>query len=233
MHPDSTRAGSSPSSWARRWISRGLALFLHLLYTRLAWVYDGVAWLASAGAWQAWVNEACTWISGPRVLELGPGPGHLQTALHAQPALHVYGLELSRAMLRVSLRNLARADAARGQRLVQGRAQRLPYPANCFDCLVATFPTPYIFAAETLAEIQRVLCPHGRLVVILAAHPAPQHPLGWLANRLLALVGPPGEDQQAAAAICAALAQYGLAAELRWESTRHGPLWLLRAEVQK
>jgi hypothetical protein len=54
------------------------------------------------------------------------------------------------------------ADAA----LVQGRGEAMPWANQAFDTVVATFPAPYILAAETLAECARVLCtPGGRVVI--------------------------------------------------------------------
>jgi ubiquinone/menaquinone biosynthesis C-methylase UbiE len=52
---------------------------------------------------------------------------------------------------------------------VRGNAQSLPYPADLFDQIVATFPSEYLFQPRALAEIHRVLSPDGLLVVLPVA----------------------------------------------------------------
>jgi SAM-dependent methyltransferase len=97
------------------------------------------------------------WVQGADLLEVGFGTGVLLGEL-ARAGYHVIGIDRSSAMQRQA----ARADGA--QRIL-GAAQFLPLPDNSFDCVVATFPAPYIGEAETLLEIARVLRPGGRLVI--------------------------------------------------------------------
>ncbi|NTU63042.1 MAG: hypothetical protein HGB05_06465, partial [Chloroflexi bacterium] len=52
-----------------------------LLYHEFAFTYDAVAWLVSLGQWQAWGRTTLDRVRGPRVLEIGHGPGHLLIAL--------------------------------------------------------------------------------------------------------------------------------------------------------
>jgi ubiquinone/menaquinone biosynthesis C-methylase UbiE len=53
--------------------------------------------------------------------------------------------------------------------LLRGDGQRLPFCKSSFNCVVATFPTTYIFLPSTLSEIERVLLPGGRLVILISA----------------------------------------------------------------
>jgi len=55
----------------------------HLLYHEAAWAYDAVAAAVSLGQWRAWGAAALPFLPGPRVLELGHGPGHMLIALTA------------------------------------------------------------------------------------------------------------------------------------------------------
>lgn len=146
---------------------RRLYLFLtELLYHQLAWSYDGVAALVSAGFWKKWVLCILPDLSGNRILELGHGPGHLQAALLEQGE-RVVGLDKSPQMTRQAARRLRkRCPPARLPTLVHGDAFSLPFASHTFDCVVATFPTHYITAQETLSEIYRVLTPGGKLVVL-------------------------------------------------------------------
>lgn len=147
-------------------VARVMRVFFKLLYHPLAWTYDLVAAAVSLGRWKRWVLSAAALLEGPRVLELGYGPGHLQAYLLAQ-GRDVYGLDESTQMARQATRRLARARL--GPRLARGLAQSLPYPGEAFDCVAATFPAPYIVDPDTLSEIWRVLRPGGRLVVLMIA----------------------------------------------------------------
>jgi ubiquinone/menaquinone biosynthesis C-methylase UbiE len=145
-----------------------LRTFFHLLYNPFAGLYDLVAATVSVGLWDEWVACASGYLTGPRILELGHGPGHLQKIL-AESNRVVFGLDRSVNMNRLTIRRLIRAGIE--QRVVNGNAEALPFRKHSFDQVVATFPAEYIFAASTLAEVRRVLIPGGRLIVI---------PLAWI-----------------------------------------------------
>ena len=71
--------------------------FFHLLYHQFAWSYDWVSGLVSLGMWQDWIEVALPYLKGPKVLELGPGPGHIQKAL-AERGVESVALEASPQM---------------------------------------------------------------------------------------------------------------------------------------
>ena len=70
-----------------------------LLYHELSWTYDWVAALASAGKWKEWVFCALPYLTGPKVLELGFGPGYLQVKL-AEEGFEPFGIDESPQMAR-------------------------------------------------------------------------------------------------------------------------------------
>lgn len=140
--------------------------FFRLLYHSLAWAYDSVASAVSFGHWNEWVRGSLKLVQGPRVLELGCGPGHLQSEM-AGTGWIVAGLDESRQMLSLARKRLAQKRAP--LRLSRGLAQHLPYNSQVFESVVATFPTLYIQQTDTLDEIRRVLKPGGRLVVLWSA----------------------------------------------------------------
>ena len=170
----------------RRVIAWGLRVGFRLLYNELAWIYDGVSRLVSWGEWRSWQRTALPYLTGPRVLELGFGTGDLLCDL-GETRHQVWGLELSRQMVRIARGKLRRRGL--GHSLVRGRAQALPLASNTFDSLAVTFPSPFILHPRTLEEIHRVLRTRGRLVVVPVAYPRRQGPVGWLFDLLYAVTG--------------------------------------------
>lgn len=139
-----------------------------LLYHPFAWAYDFVSWVVSMGRWQKWVHSMVPLLEGPCILEIGFGPGHLQTRLF-KCGYRVFGVDESPNMVNLARRRLQRGGVL-GQ-LVRARAEALPFRRDSFDTVVATFPGNYIWAMDTLEGIWSVLRPGGRLVVLLGAVP--------------------------------------------------------------
>jgi ubiquinone/menaquinone biosynthesis C-methylase UbiE len=160
-----------------------MTLFFRLLYHSLAWSYDLVAATVSLGRWQNWVKSTARLLTGPRVLELGYGPGHMQIHL-ARNSFTPYGLDESPQMARQAHNRLRRQSQP--SRLARGFAQHLPFARQSFDSVVATFPTPYIVDPDTLAEIRRVLKPGAPVVVLITAwitgQSLPERLMRWVFN---------------------------------------------------
>jgi ubiquinone/menaquinone biosynthesis C-methylase UbiE len=167
-----------------RWL---IKLGFHLLYYQMAWTYDAVAWLVSFGQWAAWRRLALPFLQPGSTLELAYGTGAFfadMTTAGYQPV----GIDLSPYMARLASRRLRRRKLP--LHLSRARAQRLPFPAGHFANVVATFPTDYMLARDTMAEIHRVLHSAaegrspGRLIVVFEGHlrgPWPIRPfINWL-----------------------------------------------------
>lgn len=142
-----------------------MRIFFHLLYHPFAFAYDLVAATVSFGKWNDWVREILPFITGTRILELGHGPGHLQRIL-LDLNLDPVAMDESAQMGILAKRRLGNRH-----KLARGLAQQLPFANNSFDCVVSTFPTDYIFHAQTLSEIRRCLSDGGRLIVLPVAWP--------------------------------------------------------------
>ena len=82
----------------------------------------------------------------------------------SEQGLAPMGFDLSPDMGRLARRRLRRARLS--VPLVRANAQALPFRDGCLDSAVATFPTEFIIAPETLSEVYRVLQPGGRLVIV-------------------------------------------------------------------
>lgn len=146
-------------------IERFMRFFFNLLYHPFAFTYDLVAWVVSFGKWKDWVFSVIPHLQGTRILELGHGPGHLQRLLLDQ-GWYAFGVDESTQMGRIAKRRLGTTH-----KLTRGISQALPYPSGYFDCVVSTFPSEYIFDPRTLAEVKRMLCDGGRLVVLPVTYP--------------------------------------------------------------
>jgi ubiquinone/menaquinone biosynthesis C-methylase UbiE len=199
-------------------------------YREFAWTYDVVAALVSWGRWRRWTLAALPALSGD-ILELGCGTGNLQAALaeasHSDAIASVIGIDASRQMLALTRRKAPHACLACAD------AGALPFAQARFDCVVATFPTEYIAAAPTLAEVRRVLRPGGRLLIILGAQlsgPPLYQNLVVLAYRLL-LMNPPATQQPSgsASSLLEAISQIGMSASDAWIAGEGGWIYIITA----
>lgn len=100
------------------------------------------------------------------VLDAGCGTGGLLARLLAErPDLHAVGLEWAEAASR-------RAADKSGAPVVRGSVNALPFAPACFDAAIAADLLCHgaVDPAQTLAELQRVLRPGGRLIVNMPAY---------------------------------------------------------------
>ncbi len=169
-----------------RLIARILRIFFRHLYTDLAWSYDLVAWTSSMGQWRSWQSAAVQRYPAGRVLELGHGPGHVLLDL-VQAGNQTFGVDLSRQMSKIASRRLRKHQVPAN--LVRSRAEALPFAAGSFQTIVATFPAEYIYAAETLAEIVRILPERGEMIVIGMARITGKSPFDRIASWLYTITG--------------------------------------------
>lgn len=205
-----------------------MRFFFHHFYHGLSWTYDFVAAVVSVGRWRDWGRTVLPHLSGIRVLELGFGPGHLQSPLTAA-GFQAIGLDESRQMCRQAAANIRKTGFS--PTLIRGYAQNLPFKDDSFDSLVATFPSEYIFAPETLAEAARVLKSGGRLVVALSASPGDANLSDRAATWLFRVTGQGGMiTDDIAEKIKAYFAVSGLKVSLIREQVRKSTVLLLVAE---
>jgi ubiquinone/menaquinone biosynthesis C-methylase UbiE len=138
-----------------------------LLYNEMAFTYDLVSWCVSLGAWRKWQRSVFQYLpptTTGKVLEIAHGTGNLQLDLHAAGYQSI-GYDLSPFMGRITQAKLQRQRLT--PQLAQGMAQQLPFPNAAFAAVISTFPTSFIFEAATLREIERILQPDGKLIVVL------------------------------------------------------------------
>jgi len=104
--------------------------------------------------------------AGERVLDVGTGPGFLAAEIGETvgPSGHVYGIDLSEALLKVAN---AQGTHQPWVEFCYGDAARIPFPDNFFDIVISTQVLEYIsHVNNALIELYRVLRPGGRVVLL-------------------------------------------------------------------
>jgi len=112
------------------------------------------------------VLEALALRKGERVLDIGSGPGLLTYDMAASVGRdgHVCGIDISEDMLTLSRKRCADQPWTEFRK---ADATKLPYPDDSFDAAVSTQVYEYVVDIPVaLAELYRVACPGGRVVVI-------------------------------------------------------------------
>jgi SAM-dependent methyltransferase len=141
-----------------------------LAFGPAARVYEA---LTGSPAWQESARRLAGLVPGPRVLDLGVGPGaaSLEVA-RAHPGRVAVGLDRSAAMLRRAARLAARQGCALP--FLRADAQVLPVRAGVLDG-VTGHSLLYLLAdpAQALAEVARAVRPGGRVAFLEPASASP------------------------------------------------------------
>ncbi|HET8844051.1 MAG TPA: class I SAM-dependent methyltransferase [Ktedonobacteraceae bacterium] len=146
-------------------------LLFETLY-RNKYLYRFASTVPFAGQWRAWQRLVLPRLRGNDVLELGCGLGDLQADMQ-DAGFACQAVEHSPQMVAAARETLRKRGTGSPGNIIQGRAQGLPFSSNSFDNVVSTFPSEYIFDADTISEVARVLRPGGRLIVVEGANLLP------------------------------------------------------------
>jgi demethylmenaquinone methyltransferase/2-methoxy-6-polyprenyl-1,4-benzoquinol methylase len=137
------------------------------LFAPLGPTYDRYARLLSFGQdprWRRFLVERITARPGDVVLDVATGTGAVALELIRQKGCSVVGIDQSAEMLEEARRRIALAAATKDVRLVEGRAEELPFEEGAFDALTVTYLLRYVDdPAATLAELARVVRSGGTL----------------------------------------------------------------------
>ena len=126
---------------------------------------------------------------GQRILDVATGTGMVAAELRLRADCVVVGIDQSPQMLARARRRFAVAHDDRVE-LLEGEAERLPFPDASFDALTFTYLLRYVEdPAATLAELARVVRPGGRVASLEFGVP-PLAPARW-AWRLYTAAGLP------------------------------------------
>lgn len=143
--------------------------------------YDLMNDLMSLGIHRLWKRFAVA-VSGvrraQRVLDVAGGTGDVAALLAARVGAEgeVVLADINSSMLAVGRERLADRGIVGNIRYVQADAERLPFPADCFDAVTIAFGLRNVTHIErALASMYRVLKPGGALLVLEFSHPV--HPV--------------------------------------------------------
>src|SRR5947209_11303785 len=136
------------------------------------YLYRFASTVPFAGQWRVWQRLVLSRLTGHDVLELGCGLGDLLADMIAA-GYTCRAVEHSPQMVAAARDTLQRRNVDTGKRVLQGSAQHLPFPDASFDTVVSTFPSEYIYDPDTISEVERVLRPDGRIIVIEGANLLP------------------------------------------------------------
>jgi demethylmenaquinone methyltransferase/2-methoxy-6-polyprenyl-1,4-benzoquinol methylase len=140
------------------------------VFASVAPKYDLMNDLMSGGLhrlWKRFAIEMSGVKAGSKVLDVAAGSGDLsmQFARKAGPTGEVWMTDINSAMLRVGRDRTLNAGVILPVALCD--AEKLPFPANHFDCVSAAFGLRNMTHKDVaLAEMHRVLKPGGRLLVL-------------------------------------------------------------------
>ena len=148
----------------------GGAVSARTLFAPLGPTYDRYAALLSFGQDPRWRRFLVSRIdAGPRdtVLDVATGTGAVARELLARKRCTVVGLDQSPEMLAEARRRLPASVT-----LLEGRAEKLPFPDGAFDGLTFTYLLRYVDdPAAVLRELVRVVRPGGTIAGLEFAVP--------------------------------------------------------------
>jgi demethylmenaquinone methyltransferase/2-methoxy-6-polyprenyl-1,4-benzoquinol methylase len=137
------------------------------LFAPLGGTYDRYAALFSFGQDPRWRRYLVSRIAAsPRdeILDVATGTAAVAIELVRRYGCSVVGIDQSAEMLRAGERRVDRAGVAGRVRLVEGRAEALPFADESFDGLTFTYLLRYVDdPAATLRELVRVVRPGSRI----------------------------------------------------------------------
>lgn len=137
------------------------------LFAPIAETYDRYAALLSFGQDPRWRSFLVSRVeAGPDdvVLDVATGTGAVALALARRYGCVVTAVDQSAEMLAVARRRVAAAGAEARIRLVEARAEDLPFEDGAFGALTFTYLLRYVEdPGATLRELARVVRPGGRI----------------------------------------------------------------------
>ncbi len=154
------------------------------LFAPLGPTYDRYARLLSLGQdprWRRFLVERIEAGPADLVLDVATGTGAVAIELVRRTGCSVVGVDPSTEMLDEARRRIKLARTTRDIRLVEGRAEELPFDNGIFDALTVTYLLRYVDdPGATLVELARVVRSGGTVASLeFGLPPAPLPRAAW------------------------------------------------------
>jgi demethylmenaquinone methyltransferase/2-methoxy-6-polyprenyl-1,4-benzoquinol methylase len=115
--------------------------------------------------WRRFLVSQMALRPGKLVLDVCTGTAGVAMEIADHHDGRIVGLDASQLMLQAGLRVVEKKNLDGRVQLIQGRAERLPFPDDTFDTVVFTYLLRYVQDPDaTIRELSRVLKPGGELL---------------------------------------------------------------------
>lgn len=145
------------------------------MFDSIAPRYDLLNRVLSFGIDQRWRRQAVDLLrdaSPRRILDVATGTADLALQVLTLEPEKVIGVDISEEMLRIGRQKISEAGEEARVELRKGNSERLPFSDSQFDAALVAFGVRnFENLGRGLLEIQRVLRPGGKLVVLEFSHP--------------------------------------------------------------
>jgi demethylmenaquinone methyltransferase/2-methoxy-6-polyprenyl-1,4-benzoquinol methylase len=141
------------------------------MFNNIALRYDFLNRLLSMGIDKGWRKKAIAMLADkkePKILDIATGTGDLAIEMvQKHPDAQVTGLDLAPQMLEIGRQKAKKKKLQQSITFVEGDAENLPFEDNTFDAITVAFGVRnFERPLEGLKEMNRVLKPGGRLVIL-------------------------------------------------------------------
>ncbi|MDG5799834.1 bifunctional demethylmenaquinone methyltransferase/2-methoxy-6-polyprenyl-1,4-benzoquinol methylase UbiE [Marinilabiliaceae bacterium ANBcel2] len=145
------------------------------MFNKIAPKYDYLNRTLSFGIDRVWRREVVKRISslnGKVILDVATGTGDLALAVAGAAPEKIYGLDISVNMLDIAKVKVKEKGLQETINFVEGDSEALPFESSYFDVVTVAFGVRNFESLNKgLKEMQRVLKPDGRLIVLEFSKP--------------------------------------------------------------
>lgn len=146
------------------------------MFNSIAHRYDFLNRFLSMGIDKGWRKKAIAYLkplSPKQILDVATGTGDLALEAMKLNPDHITGLDIAEQMLVFGREKIAAKGLSEKISMVKGDSENLPFEDNKFDAITVAFGVRnFQNLAVGLKEMNRVLKPGGRLVVLEFSKPA-------------------------------------------------------------
>lgn len=137
--------------------------------------YDGLNRVISLGIDVSWRKKVVQLVgenSSKQILDIATGTGDLALMMASLNPDKIVGLDISAGMLDVGRQKIAKANLTNTIEMMVGDSENMPFENDTFDAITVSFGVRnFENLNKGLTEINRVLKPNGKLVILETSNP--------------------------------------------------------------